>query len=155
MSSRPLIGNDLGNLKNVRKLESPDRALPKITMSHQSPREANSGKRSNYETSPQQSLTVLKESPRSPGMPKSKRNTSLAVRTEAAAVASSMTVPRGNWKVSIAEMVSSTKKVNDEWGIKGYDYCKFNAHLDKPTVFSIAKESPNKQPRDYISMLQR
>lgn len=52
-------------------------------------------------------------------------------------------------------MVKSSKKVNDEWGIPGYDYSTFNAHLDKPTVFSIAKETPGKPPRDYISMLQK
>jgi hypothetical protein len=50
-------------------------------------------------------------------------------------------------------MVKSSKKTNDEWGVKGYDYSHFNAHLDKPTVFSIAKETPGKPPRDYISML--
>lgn len=52
-------------------------------------------------------------------------------------------------------MVASSKRVNDEWGIKGYDYINYNPHLDKPTVFSIAKETPGKPPRDYISMLQR
>lgn len=51
-------------------------------------------------------------------------------------------------------MVKSSKKVSDEWGIKGYNYPSYNSHLDKPTVFSIAKESPGK-PRDYISMLQK
>ena len=51
-------------------------------------------------------------------------------------------------------MVKSSKKCNDEFGIKGYDYSTFNAHLDKPTIFSIAKETPGK-PRDYISMLQK
>jgi hypothetical protein len=50
-------------------------------------------------------------------------------------------------------MVKSSKKNNDEWGIAGYNYSSFNAHLDKPTVFSIAKETPGKPPRDYISML--
>jgi hypothetical protein len=64
-------------------------------------------------------------------------------------------VPAGKlWKVSVQDMVKSTKKVNDEWGIKGYDYISYNPFLDKPTVFSIAKESPGK-PRDYISMLQK
>lgn len=52
-------------------------------------------------------------------------------------------------------MVNSSKKCNDEWGIKGYNYIDYNPHLDKPTVFSIAKEPPGKPPRDYISMLQK
>ena len=61
-------------------------------------------------------------------------------------------MPKGTWNVTVAEMVNSTKKTNDEWGVKGYEYSKYNSHLDKPTVFSIAKETPGK-PRDYISML--
>lgn len=52
-------------------------------------------------------------------------------------------------------MVKSSTKVNEEYGIKGYNYIDYNPHLDKPTVFSIAKETPGKPPRDYISMLQK
>ena len=51
-------------------------------------------------------------------------------------------------------MVNSSKKCQDEWGVKGYGLADFNAHLDKPTIFSIAKETPGK-PRDYISMIQK
>jgi len=82
------------------------------------------------------------------------RNTSFNVRTEAKNhLANSQALPQGSWKVSVNDMVKSSKKTNDEWGIAGYNYSSFNAHLDKPTVFSIAKETPGKPPRDYISML--
>jgi hypothetical protein len=66
-----------------------------------------------------------------------------------------MALPKGSWKVSVAEMVNSSKKNNDEFGIGGYNFINYNPHLDKPTVFSIAKEAPGKPPRDYISMLQK
>ena len=48
-------------------------------------------------------------------------------------------------------MINSSKKVNDNWGIDGYTQKSFNAHLDKPTVFSIPK--PSEKARDYISMV--
>uniref|UniRef100_A0A7S3CNR6 Uncharacterized protein n=1 Tax=Strombidium rassoulzadegani TaxID=1082188 RepID=A0A7S3CNR6_9SPIT len=50
-------------------------------------------------------------------------------------------------------MVQSSKKVNDEFGVKGYEHIKYNPHLDKPTVYSIAKDSG--KPKDYISILQK
>ena len=50
-------------------------------------------------------------------------------------------------------MVSSSKKVDDEFGIEGYEYPKFNAHMNKPSVFSIAKDTG--KPKDYISMIQK
>jgi len=34
-------------------------------------------------------------------------------------------------------MVSSSKKTDDEWGVKGYHFAEYNAHLDKPTVYKI------------------
>ena len=52
-------------------------------------------------------------------------------------------------------MVNSSKKTNDEWGVKGYHYAPYNFHLDKPTVYKIATTTPGKPPRDYISMLMR
>ena len=69
-------------------------------------------------------------------------------------LANSVVVPKGQWKVSVQDMVKSSKKTNDEFGIPGYSYAKYNAHLDKPAVFSISKDD-GKLPRDYISMLQR
>ena len=53
-------------------------------------------------------------------------------------------------------MVASSKKTNDEWGIKGYEFVKYNAlYRDKPTVYSITKPPDKDKPRDYISMLQK
>lgn len=53
-------------------------------------------------------------------------------------------------------MVAASKKTNDEWGIQGYEFVKYNAHFrDKPTVYSIAKPPDKDKPRDYISMLQK
>ncbi len=51
-------------------------------------------------------------------------------------------------------MVHSSKTNNDNIGIQGYSFINYNSHLDKPTVFSIAKETPGKSG-DYISMLQK
>lgn len=48
-------------------------------------------------------------------------------------------------------MVNSFKKCNDEYGIQGYNNVSYNAYFDKPTSYSIAKDSG--KPRDYISML--
>ena len=75
------------------------------------------------------------------------------MRNQAREFANSVALPQGSWKVSVKDMVNSTKKVNDEWGIDGYKYINYNPHLDKPTVFSIAKETPGKIPRDFISMI--
>ena len=66
-----------------------------------------------------------------------------------------MALPKGTWKVSVADMVNSSKKNNDEFGISGYSYIGYNSHLDKPTVFSIVKDLPGKPKMDHISMLQR
>ena len=53
-------------------------------------------------------------------------------------------------------MVASSKKTNDEWGIPGYEFVKYNAHFrDKPTVYSIPKPPDKEKTRDFISMLQR
>jgi hypothetical protein len=57
--------------------------------------------------------------------------------------------------LSLAEMVSASKKTDDEWGVKGYHYAEYNAHLDKPTVHKIHQNIPGKPARDYISMLMR
>ena len=75
-------------------------------------------------------------------------------RGEASALSKSQQVPQGMFKVTIQDMINSSKKVNDNWGVDGYTYKTFNSYLDKPTVFSIPKES-DKGPRDYISMLQK
>jgi hypothetical protein len=64
-----------------------------------------------------------------------------------------MAVPKGTWKVSLTDMVNSSKKNHDEFGIGGYSFINYNPHLDKPTVFSIAKDTPGKPQMDYISML--
>lgn len=58
-------------------------------------------------------------------------------------------------KLSLAEMVSSSKKTDDEWGVQGYHFAPYNAHLDKPTVYKIHQQIPGKPPRDYISVLMR
>ncbi len=83
------------------------------------------------------------------------RNSSVVVRQnalkEAGDISRSVNVPKGQFRVSIQDMVASSKKTNDEWGVEGYEYVKYNAHFDKPTVFSISKDSG--KPRDYISML--
>ena len=48
----------------------------------------------------------------------------------------------------------SSKKTNDEWGVKGYQNTRvFNEKLDKPTVYSIPKDSG--KPRDMITMIQQ
>ncbi len=54
--------------------------------------------------------------------------------------------------MSVRDMVNSSRKCNDEFGIEGYENAsvRFNAHIDKPTVFSVSKD---KMPRDYISMV--
>lgn len=52
-------------------------------------------------------------------------------------------------------MVASSKKTDDDWGVKGYHYAPYNAHLDKPTVYKIVNNPPGKPSRDYISMLMR
>ena len=36
-------------------------------------------------------------------------------------------------------MVKSSKRSNDDWGVKGYNIPKFNHHLDKPLNYTFAK----------------
>lgn len=50
-------------------------------------------------------------------------------------------------------MVNSSKKCQDEWGLKGYELIDYNPNVDKPIVYLISKESA--KPRDYISMVQK
>ena len=84
------------------------------------------------------------------------KGSAFTVRNEARELARSMAQPDQN-KVSLSDMVQSSKKTNDEWGVKGYHYAPYNFHLDKPTVYKISVLSPESQknPRDYISMLMR
>ena len=70
---------------------------------------------------------------------------------EAGELSKSMQVPKGQSKMSVQDMVNSSKENNDSWGVPGYTYVQYNAHYDKPTVFSISKDVG--KPRDYISVL--
>ena len=49
-------------------------------------------------------------------------------------------------------MINSARKVNDEFGIDGYENAsvRYNAHINKPSCFSVSKD---KIPRDYISVI--
>ena len=78
----------------------------------------------------------------------------LHAKGEASALSKSQAIPKGMFKVSIQDMINSSKKVNDNWGLEGYTQKTFNAYLDKPTVYSVPKVS-DKGPRDEISMLQK
>ena len=39
---------------------------------------------------------------------------------EASALSKSQAIPKGMFKVSIQDMINSSKKVNDNWGLEGY-----------------------------------
>ena len=45
------------------------------------------------------------------------------------------------------DLIQSSNRGSDDWGIKGYTIPKFNAFLDKPPNFKIVKN----KPRDLIS----
>ena len=74
------------------------------------------------------------------------RNSSINVRTEALQELKEMIPNSGRksrtYKMTVSEMVKSSKKCNDEFGIEGYDnvYSRFHPWLDKPTVFSHSKD---------------
>eukprot|EP00347_Sterkiella_histriomuscorum_P001625 403371309 len=51
------------------------------------------------------------------------------------------------YKVSVQDVINSSKKITDDWGVSGYTIPKFNAHFDKPITFKISKENP----QDFIS----
>jgi hypothetical protein len=129
--------------------------LPKLSSTEASPRGINSGRIGTEYNSPRIGLNPedgANVSPRQAVLVKT-RNNSLSVRTEARSIANSMALPKGSWKVSVADMVKSSKRNNDEYGIGGYSFISYNPHIDKPSVFSIVKEVPGKTPRDHISML--
>lgn len=48
-----------------------------------------------------------------------------------------------DYKISIQDVINSSKKTTDEWGIKGYTIPKFNARLDHSPTFIISKSKPN------------
>lgn len=50
-------------------------------------------------------------------------------------------------------MVSARHKVNDSIGIQGYEHIKYDNHVDKPRVYSIAK--PTGKKSDYISLVEK
>jgi hypothetical protein len=64
------------------------------------------------------------------------KGSAFTIRNEARELARSMVAPDKN-KLSLAEMVSSSKKTDDQWGVKGYHYAPYNFHLDKPTIWKI------------------
>ena len=83
------------------------------------------------------------------------RNMSQKIRANALKevndLSKSVSIPR-SYKVSIQDMVNSSKKVNDEFGIDNYEnpYLKYNPHTQKSMNYSISKDMI---PRDSISML--
>ncbi|CDW88053.1 UNKNOWN [Stylonychia lemnae] len=44
------------------------------------------------------------------------------------------------YKVSIQDVISSNKKISDDWGVSGYQIPKFNPHMDKPVAYQLAKD---------------
>ena len=71
-------------------------------------------------------------------------------------------VQKTGTNVSIRDMVNSTNKCNDNWGIKGYEYgrplhpsfpgiSEKPTSINKPLAYSITKD--NGKPMDYFSML--
>ena len=41
-------------------------------------------------------------------------------RGEASSLSRSQAIPKGAFKVTIEDMINSSKKVNDNWGVDGY-----------------------------------
>jgi hypothetical protein len=39
----------------------------------------------------------------------------------------------------VQDVINSSKKSNDDWGLQGYSIPKYNAHLDKPPKIQIQK----------------
>ena len=99
--------------------------------------------------------SMMSSQPNLTKVPGHMRNMSQKIRANALKevndLSKSVTVPR-NYKVSIADMVNSSKKCNDEFGIESYEnpYCKFNPHTKKSLNYSVSKDMI---PRDQISML--
>ena len=44
------------------------------------------------------------------------------------------------YKVSIQDVIASSKKITDDWGVSGYQIPKFNPHFDKPVAYKLSKE---------------
>ena len=55
------------------------------------------------------------------------------------------------WKVSVQDMVKANKLIDDSFGIPNYHMITYNPHLDKPTVFKIAK--PSDKLKDFTSVI--
>lgn len=53
------------------------------------------------------------------------------------------------YKVSVQDVINSSNRGSDDWGIDGYSLPKFNAHLDKPPGFKIV----NNRTRDVMNDL--
>lgn len=60
----------------------------------------------------------------------------------------------GDHGISVRDMVSARNKVKEDSGVKGYDFIKYNPHLDKARAAGIYKDLTGK-PRDFISMVQK
>ena len=47
-----------------------------------------------------------------------------------------------DYKVTVQDVINSSRKVTDDWGVQGYYLPKFDAKLDKSTTYKIGKASP-------------
>ena len=67
---------------------------------------------------------------------------------EANDLSKSVAIPR-TYKVSVADMVNSSKKVHDEFGLEGYEnpHTRFNPNK-RSLQYSVSKDAI---PRDHIS----
>jgi hypothetical protein len=43
------------------------------------------------------------------------------------------------YKVSVQDVINSGNSNNDDWGLEGYQFPKFNAFMEKPPGFKIIK----------------
>lgn len=53
--------------------------------------------------------------------------------------------------MSIQDIINSSRKSNDDFGLEGYSISKYNAFQEKPKAFKIV----NSKKKDYISELQK
>jgi hypothetical protein len=48
-------------------------------------------------------------------------------------------------------MVKASERIDTKFGVEGYSMIDYDSHIDKPTVFKIAK--PSDKLKDYISVI--